>query len=88
MRASEVIWSLVKDSLEALKKKVVEIVDTSWVICRKYLQPLHKSTGAPDFPAARNLDRSDLLAAAWRLVMLFDRFVADGSSKALNRASS
>ena len=59
MRASEVIWSLVKDSLEALKK-VVEIADTSWVICRKYLQSLHKSTGAPDFPAAaRNLDRSE-----------------------------
>ena len=36
-------------------KKKVEIADTylaSWVICRKYLQPLHKSRGAPDFPAA------------------------------------
>ena len=37
--ASEVIWSLVKDSLEALKK-VVEIVDTNLVGYLSQISPL------------------------------------------------
>ena len=92
MRASEVIWSLVKDSLEALKKGrrdgtqtprglSVANISSHFINQRAsliFLLQLEISIEA----------RGDLLAAAWRLVMLFDRFVADGSSKALNRASS